>query len=468
MYFDKQNVIDMLVKANLINVSDRREYRQYILGKKGIFSIPGFYEKFFSWVVGKSEIAVFDKATLCQKLMNNNEPYEKILEVIDKQPLISEFPKPTEEQAKEILLCDLNGKWIRKFIEVSSNKEEIIQALLSNVPFELTETGWHINLTNIDSVIPPFVNDSNLHVLIEYKNAKNAFKNYLIMKYPHYSNYIKYIIAYLEYINDFGIKGKNKALELCNSPKLYLSPEFDNYKLRLHLRGEILINGAEKIVKELAANLKCSKAEATKYLAKGKVTLSSIIYSEYYETFPIRERTWQTYRWWKNKKNSTEWNKIRTTYLPQGKILLWRWIDRVDEIEAHHIHSDNDSPSVVMNRVFQEAEEKCRADEEELKAKPNFPECPLKGNEEFKQVKTPYELYLVGKTFHNCAFNYEKALARGESFIFTSPDICAEVCQNNDGKWRIQQCLGHKNSIPSQESIARFENWFRNTLRQNV
>ena len=463
-----EKIINNLINANLLYASSSWELFEYYNCKKGIFSIPGFYEKFFSWVVGKSEIAVFDKATLCQKLMNNNEPYEKILEVIDKQPLISEFPKPTEEQAKEILLCDLNGKWIRKFIEVSSNKEEIIQALLSNVPFELTETGWHINLTNIDSVIPPFVNDSNLHVLIEYKNANNAFKNYLIMKYPHYSNYIKYIIAYLEYINDFGIKGKNKALELCNSPKLYLSPEFDNYKLRLHLRGEILINGAEKIVKELAANLKCSKTEATKYLAKGKVTLSSIIYSEYYETFPIRERTWQTYRWWKNKKNSTEWEKIRTTYLPQGKILHWRWIDRVDEIEAHHIHSDNDSPSVVMNRVFQEAEEKCRADEEELKAKPNFPECPLKGNEEFKQVKSPLELYRVGKAFNNCAFTYRKALEQGETFIFTSSDVCAEVCKDNKGKWRIQQCLGYKNSLLPKKVRRRFQNWFKNAVRSIV
>lgn len=460
-----EKIINNLINANLLHASSSWELFEYYNCKKGIFSIPGFYEKFFSWVVGKSEIAIFDKATLCQKLINNNEPYEKILEVIDKQPLISEFPKPTEEQAKEILLCDLNGKWIKKFIEVSSNKEEIIQALLSNVPFELTETGWHINLTNIDSVIPPFVNDSNLHVLIEYKNANNAFKNYLIMKYPHYSNYIKYIIAYLEYINDFGIKGKNKALELCNSPKLYLSPEFDNYKLRLHLRGEILINGAEKIVKELAANLKCSKAEATKYLAKGKVTLSRIIYSEYYETFPIRERTWQTYRWWKNKKNSTEWNKIRTTYLPQGKILHWRWIDRVDEIRTHHIHNDNESPSVVMNRVFQEAEEKCRADEEELKLKPNFPECPLKGNEEFKQVKSPFELYLVGKAFKNCAFTYRKALERGDTYIFISSDVCAEVCKDSNGKWRIQQCLGYNNSLLPKKVRRRFQKWFNNAVR---
>ena len=134
----------------------------------------------------------------------------------------------------------------------------------------------------------------------------------------------------------------------------------------------------------------------------------------------------------------------------------------------HHIHNDKESPSVVMNRVFQEAEEKQSAKEEQLKAKPDFPDCPLKGNEEFKQVKTPLELYQVGKAFSNCAFNYEKALERGESFIFTSPDVCAEVCQNDEGKWRIQQCLGYKNSRPSKKVKARFEKWFKNALSQNV
>lgn len=467
MTYKKEKIIGMLLKAKMIKVSNIREYYDYIIGKKGIFSIPNFSDKFFSWVKEKCEIAVFDKVTLCQKLMNNNESYEKILEVIDKQPQISDFPNPTEEQAKEILLRDLNSKWIGNFIEVSNNKEEIIQALLSAIPFELTETGWHVNLTNIDSVIPPLVNASNLQVLIKYKNANNAFINYLNMKYPHYSKYIDYIIAYMEDRKDFGIKGKSKMLELCNR-KLFLSPEFDKSVLRKRFKGEILINGAEKIVKELASNLKCSKAEATKLVLKGRLTARRIIYSEFYETFPLGDRTWQTYRWWKNKKDSTEWYKIRTTYLPEGKVLHWRWIDRADEIREHHIHNDNESPSVVMNRVFQEAEEKSRANEEELKAKPNFPECPLKGNEEFKQVKSPFELYQVGKAFKNCAFTYRKALEQGKTYIFISSDVCAEVCKDNNGKWRIQQCLGYKNSILSEKVKARFESWFRNALSQNV
>ncbi len=285
------------------------------------------------------------------------------------------------------------------------------------------------------------------------------------MRYPHYSKYIDYIIAYMKKRNDFGIKGKSKTLDLCNSPKLYLSPEFDNCKLRDHLKGEILINGAEKIVKELAANLKCSKAEATKLLSKGRVDLNRIIFLEFYEGFPIREKSWQTYRWWKNKKNSTEWNKIRTTYLPEGKILHWRWIDRVDEIRTHHIHNDNESPSIVMNRVFQEAEEKCRGNEEELKAQPNFPECHLKGNEEFRQVKSPLELYRVGQDFNNCAFTYRKALQQGNTYIFISSDVCAEVCKDSKGKWRIQQCLGHNNSLLPEEIRTRFQNWFNNAVK---
>ncbi len=468
MIYSAKKVIAMLFNANIIKVSNSREYFDYLIRQKGIFSIPGFYKKFFSWVEGKSEKAVLDKATLCQNLMNNNEPYENILEVIDKQPLISEFPNPTEEQAKEILLSDLNSKWIRKFIEVSSNKEEIIQALLRAVPFELTETGWHVNLTNIDSVIPSFVNYSNLYVLIEYKNANNAFINYLHMKYPHYSKYIKYLVAYMKYRKDFGINGKNKILELCNG-KLYLSPEFK--KCNSALKGDILINGAERIVKELAANMKCSKADATKHILKGRVylneslTLLRIICSEFHIYFPIRDRSWQTYRWWKNKKNSAEWQKIRTTYLPEGKILHWKWIDRADEIKTHHIHSDNDSPAVVMNRVFQEQEEKCRANEEELKAKPNFPECPLKGNEEFKQVISPLELYHVGKAFKNCAFTYRKALERGATYIFTSSDVCAEVCKDSNGKWRIQQCLGYNNSLLPKKVRKRFQKWFNSAVK---
>ena len=67
---------------------------------------------------------------------------------------------------------------------------------------------------------------------------------------------------------------------------------------------------------------------------------------------------------------------------------------------------------------------------------------------------------------HNCAFNYEKALARGESFIFTSSDICAEICQNDEGKWRIQQCLSFKNSRLKKKDRARFEKWFKNALSQ--
>ena len=468
MIYSVMQVIGMLFNANMINASNSMEYYDLIRGKKGIFSIPGFSEKFFSWAEGKGEKAVLDKATLCQKLMNNNETYEKILEVIDKQPKISDFPKPTEEQAKEILLSDLNSKWIRKFIEVSNNKEVIIQTLLSAIPLELTETGWHVNLTNIDSVIPPLVNASNLQVLIEYKNANNAFINYLNMKYPHYSKYIEYMIDYMKYRKDFGIKGKSKMLELCNG-KLYLSPEFAH--CNRFLKGEILIDGAERIVKDLAAKMKCSKAEATKHLLKGRVylhestTLLRIICSEFHMNFPIRDRSWQTYRWWKNKKDSAEWQKIRTTYLPEGKVLHWRWIDRADEIKTHHIHNDNESPSIVMNRVFQEAEEKNRANEEELKAKPNFPECPLKGNEEFKQVKSPFELYQVGKAFKNCAFTYRKALEQGKTYIFISSDVCAEVCKDSNGKWRIQQCLGCYNSLLPKKVRRRFQNWFNKAVK---
>jgi hypothetical protein len=468
MIYTVKKVIGMLFNANMIKVSNSMEYFDYIRCRKGIFSIPNFSDKFFSWVEGKGEKAVLDKASLCQKLMNNNEPYEKILEVIDKQPQISDFPKPTEEQAKEILLSDLNSKWIKRFIEVSNNKEEIIQALLSAIPFEITETGWHANLNDIDSIIPPFVNDSNLHVLIEYKNANAAFQNYLSMKYPDYSKYIEYMIDYMKYINNFGIKGKSKLFELCNG-KLYLSPEYEH--CNRFLKGEILISGAERIVKELAANMKCSKAEATKHLLKGRVyltestTLLRIICSEFHMNFPIRDRSWQTYRWWKNKKDSAEWQKIRTTYLPEGKVLHWKWIDRADEIKTYHIHNDNESPSVVMNRVFQESEEKNRANEEELKAKPNFPECPLKGNEEFKQVISPLELYHVGKAFKNCAFTYRKALEQGKTYIFISSDVCAEVCKDSNGKWRIQQCLGQYNSLLPKKVRRRFQKWFNNAVK---
>lgn len=466
MYFDKKNVIEMLAKANLINVSDSREYRQYILGKKGIFSIPDFYARFFDWAKEKDDKAIFDKASLCQKLMNENESYEKILEVIYKPMLRNDFSTLTEEYAKEILIRDLNSNWIRKFIEVSANKDEILHALICSSCFEITENGWRSTIMDEDTVIPTLVNDSNLHILIGHKNATKTFKNYLMIKYPHYSKYIRYIIAYMEKMNDFGIKGKTKVLEMCNYPKLYLSPEFDKEYLDDSLKGNILINGAGKIVKELAANLKCSKAEATNLLLDGKASLEDII-SCNYEIYQIRNPNWQSYRWWNNKKNSTEWKKVRTTYLPAGKVIHWRWIDRVDEIRNHHIHNDKESPSVVMKRVFQEAEERQKEIYEEaemLKAKPSFPECPLKGNEEFKQVETPYELYLVGKTFHNCAFTYEKALAQGESFIFTSSDICAEVCQDSEGKWRIQQCLGYKNSRPSKKIRARFDKWFKTAV----
>ena len=464
MYFDKQNVIDMLVKENLINVSDRREYRQYILGKKGIFSIPDFYARFFDWAKGKSDKEIFDKAALCQKLMNKNESYEKILEIIYKPTFRIDFSPLTEEYAKEILIRDLNSNWIRKFIEVSSNKDEIMQALICSSSFEITEDGWHLNIKNEDTVIPTLVNDSNLHILIEHKNASIAFKNYLMVKYPHYSKYIRYIVAYMNKINDFGIKGKTKVLEICNYPKLHLSPEFDKEYLDDSLKGNIIINGAGKIVKELAANLKCSKAEATNLLLDGKASLEDII-SCNYERYQLRNPDWQSYRWWNNKKNSSEWKKVRTTYLPAGRVIHWRWIDRVDEIRNHHIHNDKESPSVVMNRVFQEAQEKQAVKEEQLKAKPNFPDCPLKGNEEFTQVKTPFELYQVGKAFNNCAFSYEKALERGESFIFTSPDVCAEICQNNDGKWRIQQCLGYHNSLVPKKIFKRFKKWFDNAVK---
>ena len=470
MYYSK-DVINMLINANLLTVSTSNEYFEYSNGEKGLFSIKDFDKKFLNWANGKSKKAVLDKATLCLKLMNNNEPYEKIFEAINKQPSIYKYPIPTEEQLEEIVLNDLNKNWVRRFIEASYNKEEVMQALICSSNYEITETGWHSIIENIDDIIPTLVNESNLHILIEHKNANKAFENYLKMKYPQYEKYIDYMLAYFQDTNDLCISGKNKVLELCKCPKLYLLPEFDNEQLSDSLKGDILINGAGRIVKELASNLRCSKAEATKLVLEGKTTLDDILRADYhfYIRYPLSNPDWQTYRWWEKKKNSTEWKKLRTAYLPAGKKVHWRWIDRVDEIRNHHIHNDNESPSVVMNRVFQEAEERQKELYEKaelLKAKPSFPECPLKGDEEFKQVKTPYELYLVGKTFHNCAFNYEKALARGESFIFTSSDICAEVCQNDEGKWRIQQCLGFKNSRLKKKDRARFEKWFKNALSQ--
>ena len=425
------------------------------------------YTLLFSLIKRLSKSDAFSKETLSKLSLELEEASNDGRLDTEKNYDVEELIEELMLCSSEILIRDLNSNWIRKFIEVSSNKDEIMQALICSSSFEINEDGWHLNIKNEDSIIPTLVNDSNLHILIEHKNASIAFKNYLMVKYPHYSKYIKYIVAYMNKINDFGIKGKTKVLEICNYPKLHLSPEFDKEYLDDSLKGNIIIYGAGKIVKELAANLKCSKAEATNLLLDGKASLEDII-SCNYERYQLRNPNWQSYRWWNNKKNSTEWKKVRTTHLPAGRVIHWRWIDRVDEIRNHHIHNDNESPSVVMNRVFQEAEEKQFVKEEQLKAKPDFPDCPLKGNEEFKQVKTPLELYQVGKAFNNCAFSYEKALERGESFIFTSPDVCAEVCHNNDGKWRIQQCLGYNNSRLSKKVRARFEKWFKNALSQNV
>ena len=66
MEYTNHDVINMLINANLLSVSSSCEYIEYWQGKKGIFSIPGFSEKFYNWSKEKSEKAVLDKAALCK------------------------------------------------------------------------------------------------------------------------------------------------------------------------------------------------------------------------------------------------------------------------------------------------------------------------------------------------------------------------------------------------------------------
>ena len=402
------------------------------------------------------------------------ELFSNIEEIPSKEPITYnltdkekclEYPKNlTSEQIEKICLRDIKHNWIREFIEASSNKQEVLKAIiLKATTFKITENGWLAKIENEDKVLPYLVNDSNLHVLLEHKEALETFKNYLLLKYSHHGEYVKYIIDYLECSSDTGIEEKTKALKTCQSPKLYLSPEFDDYNPSSALKGNILVNGAGYLVKKLAANLKCSKAKATKLIQKGKYTLEEIV-REYEGRCPLSHLDWQTFRWWLNKKNSTEWIKDRIAYLPAGQKIHWKWIDRIDELKPEHIHNDKESPSIVMKRAFQETEnsfKKLFENTEELKKQSDFPDCPIKGNNEFKQVKKPYELYLISKAFHNCAFTYNSALASGKTYIFTSNEACIEICEGSKkGYWFIQQCLGPNNSRLTNETKKRLLKWF--------
>lgn len=100
-----------------------------------------------------------------------------------------------------------------------------------------------------------------------------------------------------------------------------------------------------------------------------------------------------------------------------------------------------------------------------------FPEPPLQGTKDIHPICNGWQLYLEGKTMHNCIVSYLPEVHKGHVYMYRMmhPQRASiEVRRTPTGQWALAQIKGYCNSSVQAESRIAAQQWLQGCNGQDI